>query len=196
MRTFNSLVTLSLSAALIASSAAERALMTGHEAYGSSVGVLGCKIDINRVAHFPSPVSCNNICVRVSFRGRSFNLLRIDQSGGAFDISQDAWNLLVQGEAAPRSAVEMEYQDVDPSECASLINTPGNRLPLSAWSSGNYLSGCFADRNSWVARNWLVYNFLDVSCTQGHDEVCTLYTFDGWIPYCPRSPYPEGSTES
>jgi hypothetical protein len=60
---------------------------TPHDKYSSSVGVLGCKINTNRVAYWPGSVDCNNICVKLSYNGRSVNLLRIDQSGGAYDVS-------------------------------------------------------------------------------------------------------------
>ena len=57
--------------------------ITPHDAYSSSIGVLGCKINTNRVAYWPSFPSCDNMCVRVSSNGRSVHLLKIDQSGGA-----------------------------------------------------------------------------------------------------------------
>lgn len=65
---------------------------TPHEQYSSSAGVLGCKIDTNRVAYWPGPVDCDSICVSVSRAGRSVTLLRIDSSQGAHDLSYDAWN--------------------------------------------------------------------------------------------------------
>ena len=40
--------------------------VTPHDAYSSSVGVLGCKINTDRVAYWPSAVSCDKMCVRVS----------------------------------------------------------------------------------------------------------------------------------
>lgn len=66
----------------------------------SSVGVLGCKIDTKRVAYWPSPVSCTSLCVTLSNAGRTVPLLKVDQSGGAHDVSYDGWNDLVMGHAA------------------------------------------------------------------------------------------------
>ncbi|KAG9536807.1 hypothetical protein KCV04_g23531, partial [Aureobasidium melanogenum] len=74
--------------------------VTPHVEYSSSVGVLGCKINTNRVAYWPMSVDCDNMCVKVSHQGRSLNLLRVDQSGGAYDMSYDAWNTLVTGKNA------------------------------------------------------------------------------------------------
>jgi hypothetical protein len=76
------------------------ASITPHDKYSSSVGVLGCKIDNNNVAYWPSPVDCDKICVKVTNGGRSRHLLKIDQSGGAYDISYDAWNYLAYGKSA------------------------------------------------------------------------------------------------
>ncbi len=67
---------------LIAGASAAAAIgvsVTPHDMYSSSVGVLGCKINTNRVAYWPMSVDCDNICVQVSYQGRSLNLLRIDQ---------------------------------------------------------------------------------------------------------------------
>ena len=74
--------------------------ITPHAEYSSSVGVLGCKVDTNRIAHWPLAVGCDNICVKVSNEGRSLHLLRIDMSQGAYDISYDAWNYLASGASA------------------------------------------------------------------------------------------------
>lgn len=78
---------LAVASATLASAASIRATTasastTPHEQYSSSVGVLGCKIDTNRDAYWPMSVSCEDICVKVSYQGRSVNLLRIDQSSG------------------------------------------------------------------------------------------------------------------
>ena len=68
----------------------------------------------------------------------------------------------------------MEYETVDPWYCAPLIHTDGNKLPLSAANSMNYLSSCLADSSSFVARNHILYNILDSICTWGYDETCSL----------------------
>jgi len=152
---------------------------TPHDSYSSSVGVLGCKINTDRVAYWPGSVDCNNICVKLSYGGRSVHLLRIDQSGGAYDISYDAWNYLQTGKSATTDpitggTVAMDYEEVDASECADLILTPGSKLPLSASNSINFLSSCLAQPNSWVAKNYVLYNICDAICTLGFDEECEL----------------------
>lgn len=165
--------------ALAAGAAADGVWATPHDSYSSSVGVLGCKINTNRVAYWPGSVDCNNLCVKLSYGGRSVYLLRIDQSGGAYDISYDAWNYLQTGQSATTDpiaggAVAMDYEDVDASECAGLIYTDGSKLPLSASNSMNFVSSCLAQPSSWVANNYVLYNILDPICSLGYDEVCSL----------------------
>lgn len=128
-------------------------------------------------------VNCNNICVSLSYSGRQVYLLRIDQSGGAHDVSYDAWNYLITGKSATSDptaggAVAMETEDVDASKCADLIHTSDSKLPLSAANSMNFLNSCLvlqaAGNASWVAANYVLYNILDPICTYGYNEVCTL----------------------
>lgn len=165
---------------------------TPHDSYSSSVGVLGCKIDTNRVAYWPDSVSCDNICVSVSYGGRQVYLLRIDQSGGAHDMSYDAWNYLYTGYSATEKptaggAISMEYSDVDASECASLIKTKGSKLPLSAANSMDFLASCLEQTGSWVGENYVLYNILDPTCLYGYDETCTLDDFPAQNqPTCPH----------
>lgn len=153
--------------------------VTPHESYSSSVGVLGCKVDTNRIAYWPPSVDCNSICVSLSYEGRTVNLLRIDQSEGAHDVSYDAWNYLYTGFSATEKPayggpLAMEYQDVDPSACADLIHTPDNKLPLSAANSMNFLASCLDQKDSWVAKNHILYNIMDPVCSWGYDESCSL----------------------
>lgn len=162
---------------------------TPHESYSSSVGVLGCKVDTNRIAYWPQSVDCNNICVSLSYEGRTVHLLRIDQSEGAHDVSYDAWNYLVTGYSATErpttgGATPMEYQDADPSACASLIHTDGGKLPLSAANSMNFLASCLAT-DTWVGKNHILYNILDPICSWGNDEECTLDWPTANQPACP-----------
>ncbi|KAH8896695.1 hypothetical protein GQ53DRAFT_778692 [Thozetella sp. PMI_491] len=152
--------------------------VTPHDMYSSSVGVLGCKIDTNRVAYWPMAVDCNNICVQVSYGGRTLNLLRIDQSGGAYDISYDAWNYLYTGQSATVApvyggGVTMDYQTVPASNCAGLIHSANGGLPLSGANSINYLASCLNQPSSWVAQNYQLYNILNPTCTYGYDEICS-----------------------
>ncbi|XDG02450.1 hypothetical protein ABKA04_002065 [Annulohypoxylon sp. FPYF3050] len=152
---------------------------TPHDSYSSSIGVLGCKVNTNRIAYWPNSVDCSSICVSLSYGGRTVNLLRVDQSQGAHDVSYDAWNYLYTGYSATErptagGAVAMTYANVDASQCADLLRTDGNKLPLSAANSMNYLASCLAQPDSWVAKNYVLYNILDSTCSWGHDEVCTI----------------------
>jgi len=112
------------------------------------------------------------------------HLLRIDQSGGAFDISYDAWNYLytgnpaVPGKAVSGGPIEADYQVVPASECASLIRTPNGGLPLAAASSMNYLDSCMRQPGSWVGSNYQLYNINNPVCTYGVDERCTFTKAD------------------
>ena len=179
-------------AASPAIAASGTAWVTPHESYSSSVGVLGCKINTDRVAYWPGSVDCNNVCVSLSYGGRTVHLLRIDQSGGAHDVSYDAWNYLYTGYSATSKPtaggeVPMEYADVDASKCADLIHTKGHKLPFSAANSMNFIASCLDQKDSWVAKNYLMYNILDPLCTWGYDEQCTLnYPADNQ-PKCPRT---------
>jgi len=178
--------------ALVAGAAAVGVWTTPHDAYSSSIGVIGCKVNTNRIAYWPGSVDCNNLCVKLSYGGRSVHLLRIDQSGGAYDISYDAWVYLQTGQSASQNpltggTVAMEYEEVDASECAGLIHTDGAKLPLSASNSMNFLASCLAQPNSWVAKNHVLYNICDAVCTLGFDEVCTLDLAVSNQPSCPHT---------
>lgn len=157
--------------------------VTPHDSYSSKVGVLGCKIDINRVAYWPTAVDCNSLCVRVSANNRSVNLLKVDQSDGAHDISYDAWNYLVTGESATESAVvgggvTASYEDVEMEECKDLLKTDDRRLAFSAANSMNFINECLNYGKSWVAKNYDLYNIVDSACTLGVDEKCSLDSFN------------------
>lgn len=165
--------------------------VTPHAQYSSSIGVLGCKIDVNRVAYWPSPPGCDDICVRVTANGRSVNLLKIDQSGGAYDISYDAWNYLVVGQGAAENpqqggGVAAAYETVDPSECAGLITEPSGRLAFAAANSMNFVTSCPA--GTWVGDHLALYNIVNPVCTYGYDELCELPDpSQGNQPICPHT---------
>lgn len=184
--------------AAAAGAAATGISATPHDSYSSSVGVLGCKINTDRVAYWPDSVDCDKICVKLTYEGRSVNLLRIDQSGGAHDISYDAWNYLQTGESATTNpisggGVAMEYEEVDASECADLIKTDDGKLPFSASNSMNFVSSCLSQPNSWVAKNYALYNIQDADCSWGYDEQCTLDLATSNQPSCPHA---LGSTQT
>lgn len=170
---------LAQAASVAAAASKTKVWATPHDSYSSSIGVLGCKVDTNRVAYWPDTVTCDNICVSLSYEDRQLYLLRIDQSGGAHDVSYDAWNYLYTGKSATDKPVagggiEMTAAAADPSKCKDLIHTSGSKLPLSAANSMNYLSDCLSKSDSWVAKNYVLYNVLDPICTLGRDEECKL----------------------
>ncbi|KAI8624343.1 hypothetical protein F5Y19DRAFT_454741 [Xylariaceae sp. FL1651] len=165
---------------------------TPHDSYSSSVGVLGCKVNTDRIAYWPGSVDCNNVCVSLSYGGRSVKLLRIDQSGGAHDVSYDAWNYLLTGFSATKKptaggATAMEYEALKPSACSDLIHTDGHKLPFSASNSINFLASCLEQPDSWVAKNYVLYNIQDPLCTWGHDEKCTIDWPNANQPTCPHT---------
>ena len=171
--------------------------VTPHDSYSSSVGVLGCKVNTNRIAYWPDAISCTNLCVELAYQGRKVYLLRIDQSEGAHDVSYDAWNYLYTGHSATDQpaaggAVAMEYRDVDISKCGDLIKTKGKKLPLSAPNSMNFLASCL-EGDTWVGRNHVLYNIMDPICTWGFDETCDL---DWPSANQAKCPHPLGTPES
>ncbi|KAH7228516.1 uncharacterized protein BKA55DRAFT_599048 [Fusarium redolens] len=127
------------------------AFITPHAEYSSSVGVLGCKVDTNRIAYWP-------------LDGRSLHLLRIDKSGGFGASAID--DPLVGG------GIQMSYEIVDTSECRHLLHE--GKLPLSAANSMNYVSSCISQPTSWVAQNYQLYNINDPVCKYGVDEKSNL----------------------
>lgn len=176
----SSLVLLVFYSATAAHAGTTKVWATPHDSYSSSIGVLGCKVNTDRIAYWPGAVDCNNLCVSLSYGDREVKLLRVDQSEGAHDVSYDAWNYLITGHGAnDRPAVggpiEMETEDLPASECKDLIKTKGHKLPLSAANSMNFLASCLAKKDgNWVAENHVLYNVLDSICTWGFDEQCEL----------------------
>lgn len=163
--------------------------ITPHDKYSSSIGVPGCHVDTNRIAYFPSFPSCDGVCIEVSANGRKVNLLHIDQSGGAYDISYDAWNYLATGSSAAENptqggGIDATYQQVDMSNCQDLIKTPSGKLPLMAANSMGFFSGCGPD--SWIGKNSALYNIANSACTLGFNEECTLDLSVSNQPSCPH----------
>jgi hypothetical protein len=151
--------------------------ITPHDSFSSSIGVLGCHINTNRVAYWPLQPGCDSLCKKVTSNGRSVHLLHIDTSGGAYDISYDAWNYLNVGVGAAQQptmggGIPAEWEDAPMKDCADLITTPDGKLPLSAANSMNTYAGCPA--GSWLRDNAALYNIQNSACTLGYNEVCTL----------------------
>ncbi|KAJ4384351.1 hypothetical protein N0V85_008390 [Neurospora sp. IMI 360204] len=137
--------------------------VTPHPFFSSSIGVLGCKINTNRVAYWKEEVDCDNICVKLTntTNGRTITLLRIDHSGGAHDISYDA------------RMGKIDYEYIPADNCKSLITDGSGKLPLQGANSMNFLSSCLS-RNTWVGKNYQLWNINDSLCHKGYDEKCTL----------------------
>jgi hypothetical protein len=177
--------------ALAVSSKRHTIPITPHDAYSSSVGVLGCKINTDRVAYWPSAVSCDKICVRVSVNGRSVNLLKIDTSGGAYDIAYDAYNYLVTGESATVNpimggGISATYEDVDMSQCKDLLLTNDKTLAFTAANSMDFVTSC-KQTDSWVGNNFSLFNIANPACTFGVDERCEYPDLAlGNQPTCPH----------
>jgi hypothetical protein len=174
---------------LAATASAIGVSVTPHAQYSSSVGVLGCHIDTNRVAYFPEFPSCESVCVEVSANGRTVHLLHIDQSGGAYDISYDAYNYLATGQGAKENPIygggmPAEYTRVGMEKCEGIIKTPDGKLPLMAANSIGYYVGCGPD--SWVGKNSALYNIQNCACTFGFNEVCQLDLNVSNQPSCPH----------
>ncbi|KAF4332954.1 hypothetical protein FBEOM_13241 [Fusarium beomiforme] len=187
--------TIPASAAALPRSEVGSASITPHDQYSSSIGVLGCKIDTNRVAYWPGAVDCNNICVNVSYEGRSVYLLKIDSSGGAYDISYDAWNYLGFGKSVLKNpqqggGITMNYEYVHASKCEGILDN--GKLPLAAANSMGYVATCLNDPKSWVAQNYVLYNINDPVCKYGVNEKCHLDLAVSNQPECPSG---LGSTE-
>lgn len=163
---------------------------TPHDQYSSSQGILGCMINTNRVAYWPSPVDCGeSMCLKLSREGREVYVLRIDQSqpgphgeAPAHDVSYDAWNYLYTGQSATThpvmdGGINVTYTTVPmtDSNCQALINSPDKKLPVSAANSMNYVDQCLKDNGSWASTNLGLWNIANPTCTWGFaNDECTL----------------------
>ena len=75
------------------------------------------------------------MCVKVSANGRSVHLLHLDTSGGAYDISYDAWNYLNIGKSARSSLVSIERSDFGRLAMAEMLILPSATSLLALISS-------------------------------------------------------------
>lgn len=155
--------------------------VTPHSQFSSSIGVLGCKVDTNRIAYWPYWPDCTNMCIKLTFGSRSKTILHIDASGGAHDISFDAFQYLAFNSSATASpailnanaGVNMDYKIVDMSECSDIIKSDTGKLSFLAVSP-NQIVSCQDQNGSWVADNFEVRNIANSQCQYGVDEVCTF----------------------
>jgi hypothetical protein len=175
---------------LIAAASAESIQITPHDTYSSTIGVPGCHVDTNRIAYFPKKPDCNNLCFEVSANGRKVNLLHIDVSGAAYDISYDAYNYLITGESCTKNPIDggkidAEYKVVPMSNCADLIKTPDGKLPIIALNPTYFTVDC--PSSSWVGQNTALYNFPNMVCSAGFNEVCNYDAAVSTQPSCPHT---------
>jgi hypothetical protein len=154
------------------------AYVTGHDSYSSSIGIVGAKINTNRVAYWPTEPDCDKFCLKVSHEGRSLHLLHIDHSGEAHDISYDAWNYLTFGKYAKEEphyggGTTMDYEYVPAEECKDLLHN--GKLPFIA-GSPNQVFVCKKPENlnSYTAKNYELFNLNTQSSNTGWDEECIL----------------------
>jgi len=152
-------------------------IVTPHQQFSSSMGVLGCMINTDRVAYFPTEPTYDDICIKLTLNGRSVNLLKIDHSEGAHDISYDAFVYLTTGGTGlgnpghidPTPGGSWVAQPL--SECADLIHTADKKIPLIAASPNFYFSVTPAQQASFE-----FWNIVNSQCTYGYDEKCYLPT--------------------
>ncbi|RCI13069.1 hypothetical protein L249_1119 [Ophiocordyceps polyrhachis-furcata BCC 54312] len=158
---------------------------TSHVEYSSSIGVLGCKgVDLSRIAYFPGTPGCDDICVKVTYEGRSVNLLRIDNSGsapspdnsGTFDMSCQAYDFLLHGTDNKKSCqtggrTAMSYETVDPDECKHLLSD--GVLPISAPNPNYYVQCANHPTFNQGSLKLALFNINDARCKYGIDEECS-----------------------
>ncbi|GAM90554.1 hypothetical protein ANO11243_085980 [Dothideomycetidae sp. 11243] len=182
-------------AGLLSMAVADSATFTPQVQFSSSIGVLGCKVDYNRVAYFPYLPGCDNLCVKVSYGDRSVNLLHIDTSGAAHDISADAFTYLITGQEAsasnpvPSTPTEMEWSVISMDNCYGLIWTPDYKLPIIAESPTAVVNCKANEPSSWLANNYTLYNYVNSCCTLGVEDVCEFPSpyYGGAQPTCQLS---------
>ncbi|KAK3948038.1 hypothetical protein QBC32DRAFT_373873 [Pseudoneurospora amorphoporcata] len=145
--------------------------LTPHDLYSSSVGVLGCKVNVNHMAYWPEAIGCDDICVEVT-----------NPKNGLFNN----WNYLETGHPAtekdqivPSGGFTANYKTVDPNNCRQFINgTASGKIPFSAATSINYISNCVLNApNSFVAKNFELWNVYDSQCNLGYNEICETPDF-------------------
>lgn len=141
-------------------------------------------MNTDRAAYLPSFPTCNDFCKKISYQGRSVFVAHIDQSGGANDISYDAYNFLITGQSAAQNPItgggqETVMDTVAPENCASIFE--GGKVAFSASTGSAFPASC--PINTYIGRNHALYNIQTATCTWGRDESCWLD--DNHQPHCP-----------
>lgn len=164
------------------------ARVTPHDAFSSTIGVHGCKVDVNRMAYWPEWPDCSGMCIKLKYGSRSRTVLHLDVSGEAHDISFDTYQYLAYGTSATSSpaflnpdlkgALDVTYEVVDMSECADIITSDTGKMSFMAVSP-NQVNKCLGEGDNWVAQNYELRNIGDSQCQWGVDEVCTFDSVTG-----------------
>ncbi|KAI3397178.1 hypothetical protein diail_11152 [Diaporthe ilicicola] len=175
--------------------------ITPHDQFSSTIGALGCKVDVNRMAYWPYWPDCSKMCIKLTFGSRSRTVLHMDVSGGAHDISFDTYQYLAYGTSAtaspamlnpaPNGQVQMDYEVVDMSQCADIITSDTGKLAFTA-GNPNQVNKCLGEGSNWVAKNYEVRNIAESQCQYGVDEVCSFDTVTG-TSKCPSGVNSKGS---
>lgn len=160
--------------------------VTPHAQFSSSIGVLGCKVNVNRIAYWPYFPDCTNMCIKLTFGSRSRTVLHIDQSGRNYDISFDTFQYLLYDSSAtaspailnPSSGTNMDYEIVDMSECSDIITSDTGKLSIIA-ANPNQVISCVSQPDSWIKQNYELRNIRTSDCMYGVDEVCTFDAVTG-----------------
>jgi hypothetical protein len=162
--------------------------VTPHDAFSSTIGVHGCKVDVNRMAYWPYWPDCSGMCIKLTHGSRSRTVLHLDVSGTAHDISFDTYQYLAYGTSATASpaflnpdaggALDVDYEIVDMEECADIITSATGKMSFSALNP-NQVNKCLAEGDNWVAKNYELRNINDLQCQYGVDEPCTLDSVTG-----------------
>lgn len=169
--------------------------VTPHMYYSAALGVVGCKVNTNRVMYFPLtefPLACDSLCYRITNGDRSIHLVQIDWSQGAHDISYDAFNYLVTGKHATEAATndltptKMKVERVDMQHCVDdgILDAADGNLAFSAWSGsgqgsvsarGQPLQCRAHESGSWIDKNSILIDMANPMLPgTGADRQCTL----------------------
>lgn len=162
--------------------------VTPHDSFSSTIGVHGCKVDVNRIAYWPYWPDCSGMCIKLTFGSRSRTVLHVDVSGSAHDISFDTYQYLAYDSSAKASpailnpdaggALDVDYEIVDMTECEDIITSDTGKMSFMALSP-NQVNKCLAEGDNWVSQNYELRNINDLQCQYGVDEVCNLDSVTG-----------------
>jgi hypothetical protein len=158
--------------------------LNSHVQYSSSMGVLGCMINTNRIAYWPLTPPCDNPCVKLTApNGNTINVLHIDTSGGSYDISMDAYKTLKYGPGwrtintlpeAMWDGVKYEYVPID--QCADILHN--GKLPVMAKSPNKHLECKASSPASIWATGVELYDIDDTQCLRGVMQTCQILPGD------------------